>query len=145
MTRLRTSHALAALWATLLSTTTGCTYALAAPTRPDPRLARERIVKLATGMNVAAVRGMLGAPDRATTSHTRAEWFYESIGSRKACRVHFLGLTISDSATERRTLALRFGAAGLETATLIERLPEHTIRTRLVEATPTRRRAARRR
>ena len=38
-------------------------------------------------------------------------------------------------ATERRTLALRFGAAGLESATLTERLPEHTLRTRLVEAT----------
>jgi hypothetical protein len=133
MTRLRTPIALVALFTVLLSTT-GCSYALFPQTPPDPRFARERTVTLAPGMDVAAVRGILGAPDRTTTSRAGTEWFYESVGSRRACRVSFLGLTVSESATERRTLALRFGAGGLETATLTERLPEHTLRTRLVEA-----------
>ncbi len=141
MSRLRTPFVLAALCAALLSTT-GCAYGLAAPTPPDARFARERIVTLAPGMNVEDVRGVLGAPDRTAARRSRTDWFYESVGSRRACRMSVLGVTVSDPATERRTIALRFGRAGLETATLTERLPEHTLRTRLAEATPTRQSAA---
>jgi len=142
ITRLRSSIALAALAAVVVSTT-GCAYALAPPTPPDPRFARERAALLSPGMSVEAIRGMLGTPDRTAARRTRTDWFYESVGSRRACRVSFLGLPLADAATERRTLALRFGAAGLETATLTERLPEHTLRTRLVEATDATRQGAR--
>ena len=131
MTGLRTPHCLAALLVTVLSTT-ACSWRLVAPTPPDPRFARERIASLAPGMDHDAVRAVLGEPSNVADARIRTEWTYESIGSRKACRVSLGPLTLRDYATERRQLALRFGADGLENATLTERLPEHTVRTRLI-------------
>ena len=130
---LRSASTIVAAFIAALATT-GCTYALMAPTPPDPRFDRQRLVKLTHGMPQDAVRTLLGQPDGAGAATLPSIWTYEHVGQQRACKVLLFGLTVGDDSTVRHTLVLHFGTSGLESAALTERTSERTLRTNLLGA-----------
>ena len=99
---------------TIVTAMSGCTYALAAPTPPDPRFARDRLSQLTSGMGQDAVRALLGEPDR--PAGALPTWTYEHVGQQMTCHTIVFGMTLADDATFREQVVLRFGPDGLESA-----------------------------
>jgi len=120
----------------LVVTSSGCAYALRPPPRPDSRLARPSLAALTPGMTEQDVRAHLGAPASRQSGPTASAWRYEEILTRKGCDVLLFGvLPLNSPQREMRAIDLRFGAGGLEAATLTEQKGDRTVRTVLVQAT----------
>jgi len=81
------------------------------------------------------VRAHLGAPVSRQSRPTTSAWRYEEVLTPRGCDVLLFGvLPLNSPQREMRAIDLRFGAGGLEAATLTERTGDRTVRTVLVQA-----------
>jgi hypothetical protein len=115
---------------------TGCSLSLAPASARDARFDRASLAALVPGQTPDAVVGSLGVPEWRQLRGREIHWRYESVFYPKGCSTELFGVTVRERPSERRQLELHFGPAGLQRATLTERLPERTLRTDLLAAGP---------